>query len=147
MLNNFQIAKNSPLFPIRTAAKLLNVSIPTLRMYENAGLIIPSKTESNQRIYSEEDLERIKCIRRAIKEEKISINGIKTIFSLTPCWEITSCKMEKRANCPAYLNHTQPCWSLNREKNHKCKECKVYLNIKNCDDVKKSIQQISERRK
>jgi hypothetical protein len=40
---SIQLPLNEPLFPIRTAAKLLNISVHTLRMYEKEGLIIPFK--------------------------------------------------------------------------------------------------------
>ena len=52
---NQEINTNTPIYPIRTAAKMLGISIPTLRMYEKEGLIIPHKTDGNQRIYSEDD--------------------------------------------------------------------------------------------
>ena len=38
---------NKPVYTISTAARLLGISIPTLRMYENEGLIIPFKNPAN----------------------------------------------------------------------------------------------------
>ena len=72
---------SEPVFPISTAAKLLNISVHTLRMYEREGLLLPYKKTSKQRLYSKSDIERVECIRKTINEDKISINGIKTIFS------------------------------------------------------------------
>ncbi len=85
---NNQIDAKEPIYPISTAAKLLGISVHTLRMYEKEGLIIPHKKDTNQRAYSENDLNRLRCIRQGINEHKISINGIKSIYSLIPCWEI-----------------------------------------------------------
>ena len=96
------IEHRTPLYPIRTAAQLLGISIPTLRMYEKEGLLIPHKTAGNQRIYSDADLERLRCIRSAINESKISINGIKSIYSLIPCWEVVKCSEDDRRICNAY---------------------------------------------
>src|SRR3989339_600291 len=90
--------QDEPIFPIRAAAQLLKISVHTLRMYEREGLIIPFKKESSHRLYSQTDLKRIECIRRAINEMKISINGIKTMYSLIPCWEIMGCSGENRIN-------------------------------------------------
>ena len=141
------ITKNTPIYPIRTAAKLLGISIPTLRMYEKEGLIIPGKTNGNQRIYSDADLERLRCIRHAINESKISINGIKTIYSLIPCWEIVKCSMEDRSICTAFESHSQPCWTLKRPETicakRDCKECEVYTEYSQCGAIKDLIKKIS----
>ena len=124
------INTSTPIYPIRTAAKLLGISVPTLRMYEKEGLIIPNKTEGNQRIYSEDDLERLRCIRRAINESKISINGIKTIYSLIPCWDVAQCSGEDRSKCNSFNNHEQPCWTFKHPgtmcEDSDCRKCEVY---------------------
>jgi len=142
-----KIEKNTPIYPIRTAAQLLGISISTLRMYEKEGLIIPHKTEGNQRIYSEADLERLRCIRHAINETKISINGIKSIYSLIPCWEIVKCSKEDRKNCVAFESHEQPCWTLKRTDTvcakRDCRECEVYTEYSQCGAVKDLIKKIS----
>ena len=62
-----------PVYTISTAARLLGISIPTLRMYENEGLIIPFKKSSRHRLYSDADLERIRCLRRSINGNKMGL--------------------------------------------------------------------------
>ena len=142
-----QIESDEPIFPISTAARLLKISVHTLRMYEREGLFIPYKKESNQRLYSKDDIERIQCLRRAINESKISINGIKTIFSLLPCWEVKGCSQNERENCKAYNNHNRPCWSYDHEdntcKDKNCRECVVYKDYSECGKVKELIKSIS----
>src|SRR4030067_1200493 len=129
-----------PVYPISVAAKLLNVSVHTLRMYEREGLIIPYKKESNHRLYSKSDIERLSCIRRAINEYKISIAGIKTIYSLIPCWKIIGCSEAKRKNCEAFISHSKPCWSFNHKNNictgKDCRECEVYNSFSDCRSIK-----------
>lgn len=136
-----------PVFPISTAAKLLSISVPTLRMYEKEGLIIPHKKASNQRLYSQLDLERIRCIRSAISDDKISINGIKTIYSLIPCWEVVGCSDNDRKECSAFAGHSQPCWSYNHPntvcEGKICRDCEVYNKYSECGKVKDLIIQIS----
>ncbi len=141
-----EISKEEPIYSISTAAKLLGISIPTLRVYEKEGLIIPFKTEGNQRHYSQADLERVECIRRAINEKKISINGIKAIYSLIPCWEVVNCSQEDRAVCGAYNSEDQPCWTFAHPnticENKSCRECEVYTNYSNCGTIKGLLKNI-----
>ncbi|MEJ5351047.1 MAG: MerR family transcriptional regulator [Melioribacteraceae bacterium] len=142
-----RIEDKEPIFPISAAAKLLNISVHTLRMYEREGLIIPFKKESNQRLYSKSDLERIECIRKAINESKISINGIKTLYSLIPCWEVVKCSIKDRKNCKAYKGHSEPCWSYEHPKTicekRDCRECDVYQKYTQCSEIKELIKSIS----
>jgi MerR family transcriptional regulator, heat shock protein HspR len=132
-----------PVYPISAAAKLLNISVHTLRMYEREGLIVPFKKETNHRLYSKADLERLSCIRRAINEHKISIAGIKTIYSLIPCWKILGCGEEERNSCEAFTSHTQPCWTFNHKNNkcadRVCRECTIYKDFNECKSIKESI--------
>ncbi len=133
-----------PLFPISVAARLLNISVHTLRMYEREGLIVPFKKESNHRLYSKSDIERLTCIRKTINEKKISINGIKTIYSLIPCWEIISCSQNERENCESYKSHSNPCWTFKHKNNAcaslECRECNVYKNYAECGSLKEKIK-------
>ena len=89
------IRNDEPVFSIGTAAKLAGCSVHTLRMYEREGLIIPFKKASKQRLYSQVDLERIECIRTSIKEKKMTVEGIKKVLSLIPCWAIVKCQKDR----------------------------------------------------
>jgi len=136
-----------PMFPISTAARMLKISVHTLRMYEKEGLIIPFKKETNHRLYSRADIDRLNCIRKAINEFKISISGIKTIYSLIPCWQITNCSDEDRQNCNAFITHNNPCWTFQHKKNicenKVCRECCVYKDYAECGDVKELIKNLT----
>lgn len=140
------INKETPVYTISTTADLLGISIHTLRMYEREGLILPYKKTSGHRLYSQEDIERIKCIRKAINESKISINGIKTIYSMIPCWKFINCTPDQREKCPAYNSHSQPCWTFKHNGNacfrNDCKLCPVYRDHAECSSIKQSITQI-----
>jgi len=136
--------KDKPVYPIRTAAKLLNISVHTLRMYEKEDLIIPFKKSTSHRLYSKSDIERITCIRSAINDSKISINGIKTIYSMMPCWEVLNCSKEDRSRCAAYLRHSGPCWAVKGEDticaSKDCRSCSVYLDYGECGSIKNFIR-------
>ena len=144
-----EISKEEPIYSISTAAKLLEISVPTLRSYEKEGLIIPFKTEGNQRHYSQADLERVECIRRAINEKKISINGIKAIYSLIPCWEVVHCSEEDRAICGAYNSDEKPCWTFTHPNTtcaeRSCRECDVYHKYSNCGTIKNLLKNLLQK--
>ena len=55
-------------FVISVAARLLNVHPQTLRYYERAGLIAPSRSRGNIRLYSTRDIERAQQIKRLIED-------------------------------------------------------------------------------
>jgi MerR family transcriptional regulator/heat shock protein HspR len=142
-----KLDQDEPIFPIRVAAQLLKISVQSLRLYEREGLIIPFRRISNQRLYSKADIERLSCIRTAINEMKISINGIKTMYSLIPCWNIMKCSEEERANCKAYNEHGKPCWSYAHENNlceeKNCRDCEIYRKHSQCGEIKELIKSIS----
>lgn len=136
---------NEPLFPISSAAKILGVSVHTLRMYEREGLILPHRKDSGHRLYTDSDIERLKCIRESINERKISIEGIKTIYSLIPCWNIKGCSEKDRSKCKAFTNHSNPCWSFkkNIHSDEGCRVCNVYKNFSNCKSIKEKIAKLT----
>jgi excisionase family DNA binding protein len=135
--------KNTPLLTIATAAKLLGVSVGTLRLYDRKGLILVHKTSGNQRLYSESDVERLRCIRTAITEHKISIEGIRYMHSMIPCWEFVRCQEKERQACPAYNSPKAGCWSYPHEDNacgkRTCRECPVYRLSCDCTTIKQLV--------
>jgi len=137
---------NNPKYTISNAANLLGISVHTMRMYEREGLIIPFKKESGQRLYSDKDIERIKCIRISINEEKLNIQGIRKILSLIPCWAIVECSETDRANCQAYTSVSQPCWMINHKDNicagKDCRECEVYNSFGTCESIKNKLKEL-----
>jgi MerR family transcriptional regulator, heat shock protein HspR len=136
--------KESILYSISEAATILQVSQQTLRYYEERGLILIQKSAGNQRNYTQEDIERIRCIRTAINEEKISVEGIRRIHAFIPCWEVLSCPQEQRNDCPAYKTHDAGCWTHKKENTdcavRECRLCKVYQLSSDCENIKKLIQ-------
>ncbi len=137
---------NEPVYSIGTAADLVGLSVQTLRLYEAEGLVLPYKKSSQHRLYSESDIERIRCIRKMINEEKISIVGIKRLLALIPCWAIKNCPKEAKENCRAFTDHTQPCWlqkqTSNGCDNSACRLCPVYLKVSNCASLKQILGQV-----
>jgi MerR family transcriptional regulator, heat shock protein HspR len=132
-----------PTYSIGAVAKRLEVSVETIRLYERKGLILAAKSQGNQRLFSDSDIERIQCIRTAINEHKISIEGIRRIQSLVPCWEHTRCSLVQREQCPAYRRPDAGCWTYQHKHNEcadrDCMSCKVYLLSGDCEKIKSLI--------
>ncbi|RSL32774.1 MerR family transcriptional regulator [Salibacterium salarium] len=78
---NDNIRRNMPLFPISIVKKLTELSARQIRYYEEHGLIYPSRTEGNQRLFSFNDVDKLLEIRSLI-ERGVNLSGIKEIFEL-----------------------------------------------------------------
>ena len=135
---------DTPIFSIGSVARMLQVSVQTLRLYEAEGLILPGKSSGGQRRYSRADVERLECIRQAITEQKISLAGIRHMQSLVPCWQLVKCTAEERDRCPAFQNHDGGCWTYHHLNNscatRECRTCDVYRLSTTCAGIKHIIQ-------
>lgn len=96
-----------PVYPIGVAARLLNVHPRTLRIYESEGLIKPSY-HGSRRMFSADDIKWIECLRSMIHDQGISIQGMKKLLNLAPCWEIASCPAEVHKDCGAAVDRAAP---------------------------------------
>jgi len=76
------IDPSRPVYVISVAAQLVAVHPRTLRIYEEAGLICPSRTDTNIRLFSENDLRRILWIRHLTQDLGVNLAGIKLLFQL-----------------------------------------------------------------
>lgn len=142
-----EIDNNKPVYSIGVVADLLDISVHTIRLYENEGLIIPYKKDSKHRLYSQNDVLRLKCIMDLIREKKFSIAAIKAFYSLIPCWKIVNCKTAQRNACEAYHGYLLPCWTYKHKGNicalQECNQCKVYTEHFRCESIKATIKNVS----
>jgi MerR family transcriptional regulator/heat shock protein HspR len=70
------------LFFISMAARMLGMHPQTLRKYERLGLIQPSRTIGSMRLYSRDELERLKLIKRLVEDAGINLAGVQRILSV-----------------------------------------------------------------
>ena len=70
------------LFLISMAAEMLGMHPQTLRKYERLGLIQPSRTIGSMRLYSREELERLRLIKRLVDERGINLAGVQRLLSI-----------------------------------------------------------------
>jgi len=73
---------NAPLFMISVVSKMLKIHPQTLRLYEREGLLKPTRTKGNTRLYSEADIENIRQIMTLTRELGVNLAGIEIIMNL-----------------------------------------------------------------
>ena len=73
---------DQPVYTIRIAAQLVGVHQQTLRTYEREGLLAPARSAGRQRLYSQNDIDRLLMIRRLIDELGVNIAGADIILRL-----------------------------------------------------------------
>ena len=69
-------------FMISVAAELAEMHPQTLRMYEARGLIQPKRSAKNTRLYSYEDVERLRRIQQMTAEDGLNLAGVETVLEL-----------------------------------------------------------------
>ena|GEM_PF-125947 len=122
---------SEPVMSIGTIAEKVGLSDSAIRKYENASLIIAHRTSSGHRRFSHSDIDRIRNIQRMIQDLGVSIEGIRRLQALLPCWGLLPCNRQKREQCPAFQDNTRPCWMIKGldctpSHGNECRQCVVY---------------------
>jgi MerR family transcriptional regulator, heat shock protein HspR len=119
-----------PVISIGVLAKRVGLSVSAVRKYENEGLLIAFRTEAGHRLFSHEDIARVRNIHRLIQDVGLNIEAIRRMQALLPCWELRPCDAETRGDCPAYAERARPCWTLKSlactRQGNECRQCDVY---------------------
>src|SRR5262249_52189804 len=69
-------------YMISAVAQKYQIHPQTLRLYEREGLLAPSRTEGNTRLYSEEDLERLETILSLTRDLGVNLAGVEIILNM-----------------------------------------------------------------
>jgi len=67
---------------ISVAARMLGMHPQTLRKYERLGLIQPARTIGSMRLYSRDELERLRLIKRLVDDAGINLAGVQRLLSI-----------------------------------------------------------------
>ena len=78
----FGSVQDRDLIFISVAARMLGMHPQTLRKYERLGLVQPTRTIGSMRLYSREEIERIKLIKRLVDEAGINLAGVQRLLSI-----------------------------------------------------------------
>src|ERR687886_2587467 len=71
------------LYVISVAARLVELHPTTLRKYERVGFLEPSRTPGRTRLYSHQDIRRLRQIKRLVEEREINLAGVQMALDLT----------------------------------------------------------------
>lgn len=69
-------------YMISAVAELYKIHPQTLRLYERVGLLLPSRSEGNTRLYTDADLERLEVILNLTRELGVNLAGIEIILNM-----------------------------------------------------------------
>jgi MerR family transcriptional regulator, heat shock protein HspR len=83
-----------PVYVISIAAKMVEMHPQTLRLYERMGLIKPARSGSN-RLYSDEDIERLRQIQRLTQEMGVNLAGVEVILNLLEKIDALQAELER----------------------------------------------------
>jgi MerR family transcriptional regulator/heat shock protein HspR len=71
------------LYVISVAARLVELHPTTLRKYERVGFLEPSRTPGRTRLYSHEDIRRLRQIKHLVDDREINLAGVQMALDLT----------------------------------------------------------------
>lgn len=71
------------LYVISVAARLVELHPTTLRKYERVGFLEPSRTPGRTRLYSAEDIQRLRQIKHLVEEREMNLAGVEMALRLT----------------------------------------------------------------
>ena len=74
--------KVRPVFMISVAAELAEMHPQTLRMYERRGLIRPKRSSKSTRLYSMQDVERLRRIQQLVSECGLNLAGVERVLEM-----------------------------------------------------------------
>jgi MerR family transcriptional regulator/heat shock protein HspR len=74
--------ETEPCFIISVAARMVGLHAQTLRYYERVGLVAPSRSRGNRRLYSQEDVERLRRIKTLMDDLGVNLAGVEVIMRM-----------------------------------------------------------------
>ena len=81
--NGRSAAVSDALYVISVAARLVELHPTTLRKYERVGFLEPSRTPGRTRLYSREDIRRLRQIKHLVDEHEMNLSGVQMALQLT----------------------------------------------------------------
>jgi len=90
-----------PVYVISIAAGLAGCHPRTLRIYEEEGLLEPVRTETNIRLYSDDDLQRVRVIRYLTQVRGVNLAGVKLLLHMRDATDLMEDLMRELAELGA----------------------------------------------
>jgi len=89
--------REKAVYMISVVSEMLGVHPQTLRLYEREGFIRPKRTEGGVRLYSEDDVERVRAVITLTRELGVNLAGVEVILSMREKMENLQHEMEQMA--------------------------------------------------
>jgi MerR family transcriptional regulator/heat shock protein HspR len=74
--------ESKPRYVISVAARMIGIEAHTLRYYERLGLVRPDRSSGNTRLYSEEDIDRLRYIKTLMSDCGVNLAGVEVALNL-----------------------------------------------------------------
>jgi len=87
-------SKSKAAYMISAVAEQYSIHPQTLRLYEREGLLAPSRSDGNTRLYTTEDLERLEVILKLTRELGVNLAGVEIILNMREKMEAMQRQME-----------------------------------------------------
>jgi MerR family transcriptional regulator/heat shock protein HspR len=87
--------RNQGVYMISVAAELAGMHPQTLRIYEARGLVTPKRSAGKTRLYSQQDVERLRRIQELTSEMGMNLAGVEKVFELEEELDKMRARMEK----------------------------------------------------
>ena len=87
-------SRSKAAYMISAVAEQYAIHPQTLRLYEREGLLAPSRSEGNTRLYTDEDLERLEVILKLTRELGVNLAGVEIILNMREKMEAMQRQME-----------------------------------------------------
>jgi MerR family transcriptional regulator/heat shock protein HspR len=89
-----EVSDDRGVFMISVAAELAEMHPQTLRMYEQRGLITPKRSPKGTRLYSQQDVDRLRRIQQMTAELGMNLAGVERVFELEDQLEAMASKLD-----------------------------------------------------
>src|SRR5512140_344770 len=87
--------EDEPRYVISVAARMLGIQTHTLRYYERIGIIEPSRSRGNIRLYSESDISDVRQMKRLMDELGVNLAGVEVILRMAKRMESMQRRIEQ----------------------------------------------------
>jgi len=76
------LSLDKPIYTISVASEILQTHPRTLMMYEHLGLVVPKRTSTNRRRFSQRDIRKLQAIQTLTRQHGVNLNGARYVLRL-----------------------------------------------------------------
>ena len=76
------LSLDKPIYTISVASEILETHPRTLMMYEHLGLVVPKRTSTNRRRFSQRDVMKLQTIQKLTRQHSVNLAGVRYILKL-----------------------------------------------------------------